>query len=431
LFGRSVECGVLDQILAQARAGRSQALVVRGEAGIGKSALLDYLSRGGGGFRIAKAVGAEAEAELAFAGLHQLCGPMLHHLDRLPVPQQVALATAFGLTAGAPPDRFLVGLAVLSLLAVVAEGEPLLCLVDDAQWMDATSVQILAFVARRLLAERIAMVFAGRPVEEDNGLVGLPELAVRGLGDADSRAVLQQVLRAPVDPAVLDEIVAECRGNPLALVELPRAWPMPDLAGGFASPDTVSLPLRMEQGFLKRLESLPGTTRSLVLLAAAEPLGDSVLLWHAARSLGLPADAAGQAEAAGLVEFGARIRFRHPLVRSTVYRAAEPDERRRAHRALAQASDPDRDPDRHAWHRAQGTVGTDETVAADLERSAERAQARGGLAAAAVLPRTRCWVDAGSIAPSRSCAGRCAGQTTSRCSRRRGRAARHRSDRAA
>jgi DNA-binding CsgD family transcriptional regulator len=183
----------------------------------------------------------------------------------------------------------------------------------------------------------------------------------------------------------LDEIVAECRGNPLALVELPRAWAVPDMAGGFASPDTVLLPFRLEQSFLRRLETLPGPTRSLLLLAAAEPLGDPALLWRAAAGIGIPADAVGSAEAADLVEFGTRVRFRHPLVRSTVYRAALPDDRRRAHQALARATDPDRDPDRHAWHRAQGTVGTDETVAVDLERSAERAQARGGLAAAAAF----------------------------------------------
>jgi hypothetical protein len=340
---------------------------------------LGYLSTREPAFRVVRAAGVEGEAELAFAGLHQLCGPILDGLDRLPLPQRDALATAFGLKSGPIPDRFLVGLGVLSLFAEAAERMPLLCLVDDAHWMDATSAQILAFVARRLLAERVVLMFAARSTEDDDWLQGLPEFAVRGLDLAASRAILQRALRVPIDKAVLDAIAAECRGNPLALLEMRSAWATPDIAGGFASPGAMSLPRRMEREFLQRLEPLPAPTRSLLLVAAAEPLGDSATLWRATLAMGIPIDAAEPAQAAGLIELGVRVTFRHPLVRSTIYRAAPPEDKRRVHLALAEATDPARDPDRRAWHRAQGTQATDESVAADLERVAAQARRRGGL----------------------------------------------------
>ncbi|MEV1175585.1 helix-turn-helix transcriptional regulator, partial [Nonomuraea sp. NPDC049784] len=297
-----------------------------------------------------------------------------------------------GQRAGDPPDRFLVGLAALSLLAEAAEERPLLCLVDDAQWLDAASAQTLAFVARRLEAERVALVFAQRyPSPDASGaevLAGLPELRLDGLGEADARALLAGAVHAPLDERIHDRIIAEARGNPLALLELSRSTepaPSAELAGGFGLPDALGVPRRIEESFRHRSGSLPDDTQLLLLVAAAEPVGDAALLWRAAEHLGIGAEAAMPAEAAGLLEIGARVRFSHPLVRSAVYRAASPWDRRRAHGALAEATDPQADPDRRAWHRAQAVLGTDETVAADLERSAGRARSRGGLAAAAAF----------------------------------------------
>ncbi|TWF74939.1 regulatory LuxR family protein [Pseudonocardia hierapolitana] len=322
--------------------------------------------------------------ELAFAGLHQLCAPMLGHLDRLPGPQRDALSVAFGLSAGSAPDRFLVGLAVLSLLAEVAEEQPLVCVVDDAQWLDQVSAQTLAFVARRLLAERVALVFAVRePVLGPLvALVGLPELVIRGLRDGDAHALLASVVPGRLDDRVRDRIVAETRGNPLALLELPRGLTAAELAGGFGRPDARPLSSQIEQSFLRRIESLPVATRRLLLAAAAEPVGDVPLLRRVAERLSIGPDAAAAAEAAGLIEIGVRVRFRHPLVRSAAYRAADPGDRQEVHRALAEATDPESDPDRRAWHRAHAAVEPDEVVAGELERSADRAQGRGGIAAA-------------------------------------------------
>ncbi|MBO3744777.1 AAA family ATPase [Streptosporangiaceae bacterium NEAU-GS5] len=383
LRGRNTECATLDRLVARARSGVGQVLVLRGETGIGKSALLGHLSEHACGCRVARAAGVESETELAYAGLHQLCAPMLDHLDRLPLPQRDALATAFGTRNGAPPDPFLVGLAVLTLLAEIAEKQPLICLIDDAQWLDQASARTLAFAARRLLAEPIALVLAGG-MTEDHLLDGLPELVVTGLGDPDARAVLDDALQGPLDEAVRDQIVAESRGNPLALVELPRAWSPAELAGGFGLPGTP-LTGRIEQIYRHRLDGLPAETRRLLLTAAAEPTGGLALLWRAMEALEIGVDAAAPAEAAGLIELGTRVRFPHPLVRSTVYGSAPPADRRVVHRALAEATDQDLDPDRHAWHRARATSGADEQVAAELERSADRARARGGLAAAAAL----------------------------------------------
>jgi DNA-binding CsgD family transcriptional regulator len=358
-------------------------LILSGDAGVGKTALLEYLSQRASGRRIARAVGVESEMELAFAGLQQLCAPMLDRLDRLPGPQRDALATAFGLKAGDTPDRFLVGLAVLMLLSEVAEEQPLICLVDDAQWLDEASRQTLAFVARRLLAEGVALVFATRSAVAE--LRGLPALCVEGLSDADAHALLQAALSAPLDAAVRDAIVAETRGNPLALLELPRGFAPDELAGGFRLLHTLPSGTRLEELFRGRLEALPEQTRRLLLIAAAEPSGDPALLWRAARELDIGFDAAAPAAAAGLFQIGKLATFRHPVVRSATYRAAPPADRMRVHLALAEATDPEIDPDRRAWHRAQATAGPDAEVAAELERSAGRAQARGGLAAAAAF----------------------------------------------
>ena len=385
LRGRRTERKALGRLLEHARKDQSGVVVMRGEAGVGKTALLDYLAERAHGFRIVRAVGIESEMELAYAGLHQLCAPLLEGLGSLPPPQRDALSTAFGISAGEPPDRFLVGLAVLSLVAEVAEAQPLLCIVDDAQWLDRISAQTLAFVARRLLAERTVLAFGLREPNHEQDLAGLPNLLVTGLGDEDARSLLDSVISGPVDHEVRDRIVAETRGNPLALLELPRGLSPAELAFGFGVTDTMPVASRIEQGFLRRLESLPVETRRVLLTAAAEPGGDHALLWRAVGRQGIGHEAAAAAEATGLIEFGARVRFRHPLVRSAAYRSASPSDRQDAHRALAEATDPDLDPDRRAWHRAHAAVGPDEGVASELERSADRAQARGGMAAAAAF----------------------------------------------
>ncbi|TWP48531.1 AAA family ATPase [Lentzea tibetensis] len=383
--GRRGECDTLDRLLADARAGRSQVLVLRGEAGIGKTALLDHVQSRASGCAVTRATGVESEMELAYAGLHQLCAPFLDRLERLPDPQRDALGTAFGLTAGEPTNRFLVGLAVLTLLAEVAEEQPLVVLVDDAQWLDRVSANTLTFVARRLLAERVALVMAVRDGDGEPQLAGLPDLVVDGLSDLDAGELLDSVVRGPIDGRVRDRIVAEARGNPLALLELPRMWTAAELVDGFEQFDAVPLAGRIEQCFARQLDPLPADTRLLLLTAAAEPLGDATLLWRAAGLLGLGADPAAAVEAAGLIEFSARVRFRHPLVRSAVYRAASPQQRLEVHRVLAEVTDAAVDPDRRAWHRAQASAVPDEDVALDLERSAERAQARGGRMATAAF----------------------------------------------
>jgi DNA-binding CsgD family transcriptional regulator len=376
---------VLDRLVGGVLAGQSRVLVVRGEAGVGKTALLEYLAGAAAGCRVARASGVESEMELAFAGLHGLCAPMLGRLKHLPAPQRDALGTAFGVSAGPPPDRFLVGLAVLSLLADVAEERPLICIVDDAQWLDRVSAQTLAFVARRLLAERVGLVFARRESDDEPVFAGLPELVVGGIDSHHARELLDSALPGPLDERVRARILAEADGNPLALLELPRGLTPAAVAGGFGLPAAMPLTSRIEQGFVRRLEPFSVDTRRLLLLAAADPVGDARLLWRAAEQLGLGPDDAAPAQAASLLYIGARVRFRHPLVRSAIYRAATPEERREIHQALAEATDPDADPDRQAWHRAHAAAGLDESVASDLERSADRAQSRGGLAAAAAF----------------------------------------------
>jgi DNA-binding CsgD family transcriptional regulator len=383
LKGRRRECAALDELLDRARAGNSAVLVIRGEAGMGKTALLDYASRQAHGFRIAQVYAVESEMELPFAGLHQLLAPMLARLDRLPGPQGEALGVALGERAGNAPDRLRVGLAVLHLLADQADEQPVACLIDDAQWLDRSSLRVLAFSARRLLAERVAMVFT---LPEDLAeLAGLPELAVTSLDDPDARLLLASAVHGRLDASVEERMIAEAHGNPLALLQLPRILGPAGLAGGFGLPGTQPLPERIQAGFRRQYQSLPRSTRELLLTAAAEPTGDAALMWRAAALQGIGTDAAAPAEAADLARFGGSVQFRHPLVRSGIYQAATPAERRAAHQALAEATDPQVDPDRRALHRARASPGPDEAVAAELERSASSAEARGGVAAAAAF----------------------------------------------
>lgn len=383
LTGRRTERRVLDELVSLVRAGESGALVLYGEAGVGKTALIEHLAGQVPGCRVARTAGIESERELPFAALHQLCAPMLDHLEQLPAPQQRALQTAFGMTTGSAPDQFLIGLAVLGLLSAVSEEQPLLCLIDDQQWVDRTSAQVLAFVARRLGAESVGMIFATRTPGDE--LAGLPQLVIGGLPDPDARELLKSVIPGPIDKRVQDQIVAETRGNPLALLELPRGLSPPELAGGFGLPAATPLSSAVEDNFRRRVAALPAQTRRLLVLAAADPTGDPGLVWRAARHLRIDAAAAGAAVEAGIAEIGTRVRFRHPLARAVAYWSASLDDRRAAHAALAEATDPATDPDRRVWHLAEANPGPDDELAAQLERSAEQARARGGLAAAAAF----------------------------------------------
>jgi DNA-binding CsgD family transcriptional regulator/tetratricopeptide (TPR) repeat protein len=383
LVGRDAERSVLDGLLEDVRGGASRALVVRGEAGMGKTALLEYMAGQASDCRVVSVAAAQAEMEFGFAGLHQLCVPMLEYLGAVPAPQRKALYVTFGIEVGPVPDRLLVGLAVLSLLAEVAADRPLVCLIDDEQWLDQASAQVLAFVTRRLGTESVGLVFGARTPSAE--LAGLPELAVGGLTDDDAKVLLGSVLTGQVDARVRDRIVAEAGGNPLALLELPRSLTAAELAGGFGMPGASALPGSVEESFQHRIDALPPEARLLLLVAAAEPLGDPVLVWRAAALLGIGADAARPAVDAGLAEFDTRVRFRHPLVRSAAYGAASAQDQQQAHSALAEATDPATDPDRRAWHLGHAASGPDEGVASELERSAARAQARGGLAAGAAF----------------------------------------------
>jgi DNA-binding CsgD family transcriptional regulator len=383
LLGRARECRTLDELLDAVRRGESRTLVVHGEPGIGKTALLDYLTASADGFKVLGAAGSESETELAFAALHQVCTPILDHSERLPEPQRDALRIAFGLQTGSAPDRFLISLGVLGLLSEASDAQPLLCVIDNEQALDRASAQALVFAARRLFAEPVAMVFACNVPGAD--LIGLPELQVAGLRDDDARKLLTTALSAPLDEDVLDRIVAETRGNPLALLELPKELSPNELAGGFGVPAVPGLTNRIEDSFQRRFKALPPETQQLSLLAAAESTGDPILVWRAAELLGIDAEAAAPAAAAGLLELGTHVRFRHPLARLAAYHAASPEQRRRVHRALAEVIDPHADPARHAWHRAYGALGLDDDIADELARSASLAQARGGLAAAAAF----------------------------------------------
>jgi DNA-binding CsgD family transcriptional regulator len=374
---------VLEAVLDGARSGRSGVVVVLGEAGIGKTALLDHLIGAASDLTVVRAVGVESEMELAFATLHQLCAPLMDRAGRLPAPQREALAIAFGLAQGPAPDGFLVGLAVLGLLSEAAEEHALLCVVDDAQWLDKATAVTLAFVARRLFAERLGLVFAARELRDE--LRGLPVLEVRGLRNGDARALLNSAVRFPLDEQVRDRIVAETRGNPLALLELPRGLTADQLASGFGLVGARPLSGRIEESYVRRLDPLPEESRWLLLVAAAEPVGDPLLVWRALERLGISAGAAEDVGTDGLLTLGEQVTFRHPLVRSAVYRSASAEQRRAAHLALAEVTDRELDPDRRAWHLAAAASGPDEDVAVELERSAGRAQARGGLAAAAAF----------------------------------------------
>jgi DNA-binding CsgD family transcriptional regulator len=386
LLGREREREALDRLLDGARGGRGAVLVVHGEAGVGKSALLDYAAAAASDFRIARISGVEGEMELPFAAVQQLCSPFLDLTRHLPPPQHEALDVAFGLGSGRVPDRFLVGLAVLGLLSEAAQEQPLLAVVDDAQWLDDASAHALAFVARRLSAEKVGLLFAAR--RPGDLLVGLPTVQVNPLGRTEARALLESVLPARLDEHVLDRIVLETRGNPLALLELPRGLTPTQLAGGFGLPVTMPLPAGIEESFTRRLAGLSYEARRFLLLAAADSVGDPALVWRAAEQLGIPGSVVETLEGEGLLEVGSRVVFRHPLVRSAVYRAAGLRERRAAHRALAEVTDPRVDPDRRAWHRGQAASTPDEDVAVELERSAGRARVRGGFAAdAAFLER--------------------------------------------
>jgi DNA-binding CsgD family transcriptional regulator len=378
---RQRECGLLDGLLGAVRAGHGGVLIVRGEAGIGKSALMDYAARAATDLRLIRVAGVESEMELAFAALQQVCSPMLDCLPRLPEPQRDALATALGLQAGSPPDHFLVGLAVLSLLSEAAEDRPLVCLVDDGHWLDRASGRVLAFAARRLLAEPVLLVIAAREPGADLG--GLPGLALEGLPHAEARQLLTSVVRWTLDERILERMLGEARGNPLALRELSGDGSLAELAGGLGLPGTPRLADRIEERFRRQIADLPADTRRLLRVAAACPVGDPARVWRAGGRLGVPPEAMTPAVEAGLIEFGTWVRFRHPLVRSAAYHSASLTEWQQVHRALAEVTDPEADPDRRAWHRAQAAPGPDEDVAAELARFAGRAQARGGLAATA------------------------------------------------
>ena len=383
LYGRGSECSLLDDVVAAVRAGESRTLLIHGEAGIGKTALLNHVRAAAADMRLLHAAGVESEMELPFASLHQLCFPLLDTVEQLPPPQRDALDVAFGRTAGPAPDRFLVGLAVLTLISRTAEERPVLCVVDDAQWLDEVSAKTLAFVARRLLAEPVALLLAAREPTAD--LRGLPELEVLGLRNGDARALLRSAVISRLDERVRDRIVAETRGNPLALLELPHGLFVEQLAGGFGllNAPPQALPTRLEESFRRRVDAIPAAARLLLLVAAAEPVGDPMLVQRAAKRLGIDIAAAHPTD--GLLTIEESVRFRHPLVRSAIYRSASADQRSSVHLALAEATDGEVDPDRRAWHLAAAARAPDEAVACELERCADRARARGGAAAAAAF----------------------------------------------
>ena len=389
LRSRHSECEALARLVASVRDGQSKALVLHGEAGLGKTKLLEYLHTHASGCRVARAAGTEAEQELAFAGLHQLCAPFLTRIEHLPDPQRDALGRAFSIRAGDKPDRFAIGTAVLGVLCAVAAEQPLICIIDDAQWLDRPSAHALAFVARRLTAQPVGIVFAVRHPRSQRHLAGLPELEVKALRNTDARELLDSLVRWPLERKVRSRIVAEARGNPRTLLNLARGMRPAALAGGFRLPDAAGVPAQITDSFRRKAGGLPRETRLLLLLAAAEPTGDPALVRRAAKQMGLDSEATDNAVAAGILEIGRHLTFCDPTVRPAVYRSAPLGDRRTVHRALAEATDPDFDPDRRAWHRAQAVADTDEEVGEELERSAAGAQASGGFpAAAAFLERS-------------------------------------------
>ncbi|TYQ14403.1 UNVERIFIED_ORG: regulatory LuxR family protein [Gordonia westfalica J30] len=386
LIGREAEQHQLAELCDRARAGESGVLVIHGEAGIGKTVLLAaMLTDAENGSRAVRIAGAESEMELAYAGVQQLCGPILGLIDGLPDPQKNALRVALGLREGNAPDRLLVGLAVLTLLGDAGAERPTVCVIDDAQWVDHASLQALTFAARRLLADRVVMVFAARTPDARAELNGLPDLKLDRLTHADADRLLSEVMPGQLDQTVRENILAEADGNPLALLELRHAMGPAVLAGGYGLTAATSVAKRIEREYEQRLHELPQATRTLLLLAAAEPTGDSARLWAAAAHLQIDADAGVPAERAGMITVESRLRFRHPLVRSAIYRNATPSERRQAHAALAEAANDPTAHEHRAWHRAHSVTAPDEAVAAELVGSAERARRRGGAAAAAAF----------------------------------------------
>ncbi|MEV0292414.1 AAA family ATPase [Nocardia sp. NPDC050710] len=389
LTGRAQERLALERLLDTVRGGRSGVLVIRGEAGVGKTALLRYCASRATGCHVVQIAGVQSELELPFAALQQLCVPMIGQAATLPEPQQHALAVAFGSAAGPAPDRLVLGLGVLGLLAESAAERPLVCLIDDAQWLDEASSQILAFVGRRLLAESVLLLCAIREPADEWLLADLPDITIEGLSDADARALLAATIPGKLDEQVRDRLISETRGNPLALLELPTRMSRAELAGGFAVHSTTrrfdGLDEQLEDHYMRRIQALPAQTQQLMLVAAADPTGDAALLWRAAQTLGIPSEAMAPAVAARLFEVGSRVQFRHPLVRSAAYAAATSEQRRAAHMALAAATDPETDRERRVWHLAAAATCPDEEVACELERTAEKAQVRGGLPAAAAF----------------------------------------------
>ncbi len=381
LYGRQDECDLIAGLVDRVRRGRGAALVVRGEPGTGKTALLDHAAGLAAGLRVIRAAGTESETDLAFAGLCQLCGSLSSLLGKLPDPQRVALEIAFGLLTGTAPARVLLGLGLHGLLTEASAESPLVCVIDNAHWLDQASRQALAFAARRLSAESVLVIFATR--QQGTDLTGLPELALGGLPDAGARDLLAAALRCPLDERVRDQILAEARGNPRALTDLLQGVPPARLAGGFGLPDAP--PSRVPGPWHRQVAGLPAQTRLLLLLAAADPTGDPVLVLRAAENLGISPEALYPAAEADLLTFGARVVFRQPAVRSAAYQSAPQRDRRAAHVALARATLQPSDEDRRAWHRAKAALTPDEDVAAELERTAARARARGGLPAFAAF----------------------------------------------
>lgn len=384
LYGRTRECAAIDRVIDDAREGRGGGLVVHGDAGVGKTALLQHALAQAPDVQVLRAVGVETESQLAFAALHQLLRPVLHHIARLPAPQAAALGAALGLTAGVH-DRFLVSVATMTLLADVAEEQPVLCVVDDTQWLDQESLDALLFAGRRLEAERVALIYATRDVPERRfEPTDLPSLHIAGLPVDAARALLDAHHPDRLAAPVADRLVALTRGNPLGLLELPTRLSADQRAGSDPLPDPLPVTARIEQAFVAQVRRMPAATQTALLVAAADDLGATSTVLRASATLGCPADALGPAESAALLHVdGDLLTFRHPLIRSAVYGTATFAQRRAVHQALADGLHPDADTDRRAWHRAAATVGTDEDVAAELERSADRARARGGEAAAA------------------------------------------------